>query len=522
MPQNIFNSRIVILLLLIFISLAARGREQLAEPALTRGPYLQSVTTSGIVIRWRTDAMERGVVHYGTEPGKLDMRSESKEIALDHIIMLKDLNPSTRYYYSIGGLTHILQGDKDNYFITLPAQGSSSPVRIAAFGDCGNNSVNQKQVRDQVLNYSKENPLNAWLLLGDNAYESGTDAEYGKNFFGVYKEDLLKNLPLFPTPGNHDYRDIDKYRGKSQQSQEVAYYKNFTMPVKGEAGGVPSNNPAYYSFDIGNVHFLSLDSYGKDIEGNRMYDTLSAQVQWVKKDLEANRNRGWVIAYWHHPPYTMTSHNSDKETELVKIREQFVRILERLGVDLVLCGHSHAYERTRLIKGHFGSEASFSPELHNQSLSSALYDGSDNSCPYIKNQPGDGIVYVVSGSAGKIDSNTQKTFPHDAMYYSNPRKGGAFILEARGNRLDLQWLCADGVTRDRFTMMKGVNRTEKTRIRKGEAVVLTASFEGVYNWNRSKQKSRSITITPPPGRTVYTVQDQYQCVKDIFEVEVIK
>jgi hypothetical protein len=134
-----------------------------------------------------------------------------------------------------------------------------------------------------VLNYSKENPLDAWLLLGDNAYESGTDAEYGKNFFGVYKEDLLKNLPLFPTPGNHDYRDIDKYRGKSQQSQEVAYYKNFTMPVKGEAGGVPSNNPAYYSFDIGNVHFLSLDSYGKDIEGNRMYDTLSAQVQWVKK-----------------------------------------------------------------------------------------------------------------------------------------------------------------------------------------------------------------------------------------------
>jgi hypothetical protein len=58
-----------------------------------------------------------------------------------------------------------------------------------------------------------------------------------------------------------------------------------------------------------------------------------------------------VIAYWHHAPYTMGNHTADQEMELVKIRENFLPILERFGVDLVLRGHSHYYERSRLMKG---------------------------------------------------------------------------------------------------------------------------------------------------------------------------
>ncbi len=108
------------------------------------------------------------------------------------------------------------------------------------------------------------------------------------------------------------------------------------------------------------------------------------QVQWIKKDLAANKNKDWVIAYWHHPPFTMGSHNSDKEDELVKIRENFIRILEREGVDLVVCGHSHLYERSKLINGHYGLENTFNDKQHSVSNSTAFYNGSHNSCPYIK------------------------------------------------------------------------------------------------------------------------------------------
>ena len=110
-------------------------------------------------------------------------------------------------------------------------------------------------------------------------------------------------FPVFPAPGNHDYHDADFTAQYAQTTHETPYYQVFTMPVNGEAGGVPSKNPAYYSFDIGNIHFISLDSYGMEENKYFLYDTLGPQVKWLKKDLKANKNKGWVIVYWHHPPY---------------------------------------------------------------------------------------------------------------------------------------------------------------------------------------------------------------------------
>jgi hypothetical protein len=338
-------------------------------------------------------------------------------------------------------------------------------------------------------------------------------------FFNIYKNDQLKKYPLFPTPGNHDYGNVDfPANAVPQRNYDVAYHQIFSMPVNGEAGGVPSNNTAYYSFDIGNIHFLSLDSYGKEEGVYRLYDTLSAQVQWVKKDLEANKNKGWIVAYWHHPPYSMGSHNSDNQLELVKIRENFIRILERYGVDLILCGHSHLYEWSKLMQGHYGLEATFNSTKHNLSNSTGIYNGSKNSCPYIK-QNNQGFVYVVTGSAGKL-SETQSTYPHNAMTYSNAEKGGASMIEVKGNRLDFKWICEDGVIRDRFTMMKNINRKTVIKAKKGEIVTLTASFAGEYIWSSGKQTSRSIHINPSGSKSVYSVKDPFHCLEETFEVRV--
>jgi acid phosphatase type 7 len=359
-------------------------------------------------------------------------------------------------------------------------------------------------------------------LLGDNAYSSGTDPEYQEKFFNIYKDDLLKKYPVYPAPGNHDYNDFYQYKATAQKTHDIAYYQNFSMPAKGEAGGVPSGTPAFYSFDIGNVHFLSLDSYGKEDNETRMYDTTGAQVQWIKKDLEAfkNKQRGWVVAYWHHPPYTMGSHNSDKEEDLAAIRGRFIGILERYGVDLIICGHSHLYERSRLMNGHFGLEATFNPASHNLSGSSALYDGTTNSCPYIKDSGTNrGTVYVVSGSAGAL-GRKQETYPHDAMFYSNHELGGASMIEVTENKFELKWLSSDGQIRDHFVMMKDVNKNRIINVKKGQPVTLTASFVGNYKWGKRKETTRSITITPTARKTVYEVKDPFSCLKDRFEVRV--
>ena len=492
---------------------------------LIRGPYLQVATSESIIIRWRTDALTRSVVAYGATENELSMLAEDPSLTFEHKVTLTGLTPRTKYFYSIGGgAGDTLQAGSDNYFVTLPVPGTEGSYRIGVFGDCGNNSVNQRSVRDQAAKYLADKPMDAWILLGDNAYSSGTDPEYQEKFFNIYKDDFLKKYPLFPAPGNHDYNDFYQYKATAQASHDIAYYQNFSMPVNGEAGGVPSGTQAFYSFDIGNVHFLSLDSYGKEDNATRMYDTTGAQVQWIKKDLEVfnNTRRGWVVAYWHHPPYTMGSHNSDKEGDLVKIREDFIGILERYGVDLIICGHSHLYERSRLMNGHFGMEATFNAPTHNLSASSALYDGSTNSCPYIKDTVTNrGTVYVVSGSAGAL-GRRQATYPHDAMYYSYNELGGASMIEVTENKLELKWISSDGEIRDHFVMMKDVNKNNIINIKKGQSATLTASFVGTYKWSKRKETSRSITVTPSAGKTIYEVTDPYSCVKDRFEVRVTK
>ncbi|PSK91600.1 metallophosphoesterase [Taibaiella chishuiensis] len=493
-----------------------------ALPALIRGPYLQMATQTSMNIRWRTDEPVAGQVHYGTSIGALTQVAADPALLTEHEIKLTGLTPYTKYYYAIGtSYGAPLQGDTANYFYTLPPAGNSDNLyRIGVIGDCGNNSTNQRSVRDKLSAYLGNNYMNAWILLGDNAYNTGTDAEYQAEFFNIYKDQFLKQNPLFPAPGNHDY-------GNSQSSPSVGnhilapYYQNFTMPTHGESGGLASNSEAFYSFDIGNVHFLSLDSYGKeDGATTRLYDTTGAQVQWIKQDLQANSNKGWTVVYWHHPPYTMGSHNSDAETELVNIRQNFIRILERYGVDLILCGHSHDYERSKLMKGHYGAEASFDPATHNLSQSTGLYNGSLNSCPYIKDSSNNyqGTVYVVSGSAGQLEGE-QPNYPHDALPFANSTVGGSMILEVKGNRLDAKWICSDGTIRDKFTMMKDVNKKVVAPITHGASINLEASFNSDYTWQGVNSNSKSVTVSPV-DTTVYTVKDSNTCLADTFVVQV--
>ena len=139
---------------------------------------------------------------------------------------------------------------------------------------------------------------NLWLLLGDNAYNSGLDTEYQNKFFQPYMAGkVMAQTAIFPAPGNHDY-----YNTTNLNSLTTPYFQNFTIPTQAESGGIASNTEAYYSFDYANIHFISLNSYGT-VDDKKLYDTTGTQAQWLKQDLLANTQK-WTIVYWHHPPYT--------------------------------------------------------------------------------------------------------------------------------------------------------------------------------------------------------------------------
>ena len=491
-------------------------------PSISRGPYLQMGSETAITFRWRTNANSIGRVRVGTSVGNYTIAtaSESGCPNTEHELRITGLLPDTKYYYEIGTTSgSVLQGDADNFFVTAPLASTTRKVRIAVFGDCGRNDLSYRTLSLQhYANYRTANGIDAadaWLLLGDNAYNSGLDAEYTSNFFTPFQTNIMKNHKLYPAPGNHDYY------GATQASRTHAYYQNFTLPTAGECGGVSSGSEAYYSFNIGNVHFLSLDSYGTESGGLRLYDTLGPQVTWIKADLAAN-TRKWVVAYWHHPPYTMGSHTSDGESELVNIRFNFIRILERMGVDLILCGHSHDYERSKLLDGHYGNEVSTaSMSAFLKSSSSGKYDGSLNSCVYTtKSALGNqGTVYVVAGSSGADGGVLAGLdgYPHNALPHSID-DGGMLYLEVDDNRLDAKFLQRTGVVGDQFTIIQDVNNTNSYNVIVGNQVTLTASWPGSYAWSTGPA-TRSINVTPAvPGTTNYTVTDGMGCLTDQFSV----
>ena len=480
---------------------------------LTRGPYMNMGNQTAVTIRWRTDITTNARVEVGTTHGIYPLVFNDAASTTEHEIRLTGLNADTKYFYRFGSSTQVLQAGTDNYFITAPPANTTRKLRFAVFGDCGRNDNGyQTQTLSAYQNYLGSDPGEIMILLGDNAYTNGTDAEYQTGFFTPYQSSILKNHIIMPAPGNHDYYSTN------QSLRTGAYYQSFTMPTAAECGGVMSGTEAFYSWDRGDVHFISLDSYGTESPNTtRLYDTLGPQVSWLKQDLAAN-NKKWTIVYWHHPPYTMGSHNSDTESELVNIRTNLLRILERNGVDLVMCGHSHDYERSYLLKDYFGNEASFNVNTHTVSNSSAMYNGTSNSCPYnlANGQVNHGAVYVVSGSSG-ASGGIQAGYPHNAMPWSF-NDGGMLYLEIEGNRLDAKFIRRDQVIADRFTIMKDVSKTSNLSIPSGTPTQLTASWIGNYSWSTG-ESTRTITVTPV-ANTTYAVTDGLSCLNDVFNITV--
>lgn len=486
--------------------------------SITRGPYLQKRTQTGIQVRFRTDVQASVSVKIGNTYGVYSQEFFGSGLNTDHLIEISGLQSYTKYFYAIFNGNQLLEGGPLNFFFTTQISGSEQKIKLWVAGDCGTLTAMQTRVKNQFLNYVGNDYLDGWLLLGDNAYSYGQDAEFQSKFFGVYQNDrIMKQTAIYPVPGNHDY-----YSGSANGSNHnIPYYNIFSAIANGELGGVPSGHKEYYSYDIGNVHFVAMDSYGKEENStaHSLSDTLLPQIVWLKNDLAANTKK-WTILYWHHPPYTMGSHNSDTEADLAAIRSNLIPILERYNVDLVLNGHSHTYERSKLMKGHFGNSASFSPSQHLVSTSSGKFDGTADSCPYHKKSDGSvkGTIYAVAGSAGWSPSG-QVNFPHPALPFSEKTIGGSGLLEIEADRLDFKMISENGTIVDKFTIFKDVNQTRNVNIPVGTiSYELKSPYKETSNWISEASALTSITLNPPIDGTIFHVEDTKGCFKDTLKI----
>lgn len=201
-------------------------------------------------------------------------------------------------------------GDNDKKY-EVGGQGYSVPADDPVVAGAGDISLCSKP-EDVYTAALLENINGDVLTFGDNTQDEGTAQEFTQCYdptWGVHK------YKTHPTPGNHDYRTLEG-------SPYYAYFGS----AAGEGG------KGYYSYEIGAWHLIALNSL-IDITSD------SAQVQWLEADLILHRN-DCTLAYWHHPRYTSSQGASPSPST-----DAIWDVLYEYGVDIVLNGHAHLYER---------------------------------------------------------------------------------------------------------------------------------------------------------------------------------
>ena len=251
--------------------------------------------------------------------------------------------------------------------LTLPLKEGS--LRFAVIGDTGSGTQKQRDVGEMMVKYRQAFPFDFVLMMGDNLYGSETPRDFETKFSEPYKKLLDDKVKFYATLGNHDL-------------PLQVNYANFNM-----------NGKEYYRFKKGNVAFYSLNSNYMD----------KKQVDWLESEL-AKDTSDWKVCFFHHPPYSSAKkHGSDNQ-----LRQVVEPIFVKYGVDVVLTGHDHVYERIK---------------------------------------PQKGIYYFVSGAGGQLRSGDVKE-SSPLIDKSYDRDNHFMLFEVTGDQMYFQTISRTGETID--------------------------------------------------------------------------
>lgn len=251
--------------------------------------------------------------------------------------------------------------------LTLPLKEGST--RFMGVGDTGTGGKEQYELAGVMSRYWDAFPFEFALMMGDNLYNSEKAEDYKRKFEDAYKPLLDHGVKFYASLGNHD---------ESNQR----FYEKFNM-----------NGEEYYNFKKGNVSFYALNSNYMD----------KRQLAWLEEKLKGDTSE-WKIAFFHHPPYS----SGGKHGSSSSLREVVEPIFLRYGVNVVLAGHEHFYERIK---------------------------------------PQKGIYYFISGAGGKLRTGdvkkgsplTEKAFDTDLSF---------MLFEVAGDELHFQVISRKGETVD--------------------------------------------------------------------------
>ncbi len=251
--------------------------------------------------------------------------------------------------------------------IKLPLEPKS--VRFAVIGDSGTGDNAQLEVAREMEAYRQLVDFTFVVMLGDNIYGGDTPEDFARKFEEPYKPLLDAGVKFYAALGNHD------------NPEDERKYKPFNM------GG-----ERYYSFKKNDVTFLALDSTYMSPD----------QLNWLEQQLR-NSNSAWKICYFHHPLYSDGKfHGPDLD-----LRSRLVPLFQKYGVNVVLSGHEHVYERLK---------------------------------------PESGIYYFVLGNSGQLRYHNLRQSKQMQTGFDTDR--GFMLVEITGDKMYFQTISRTGTTID--------------------------------------------------------------------------
>ena len=271
---------------------------------VARGPYVQRVDAQSARVVWRTNIAASSNLSYSD--GVNTFTVQDPVLRTDHSVLIGPLPSLARITYTLNYPT-----PKSGNFATC----SGSPTNLAmdAVGDMGGGSTPEKSIASLITG---DHP-DLIAAMGDDVYPTGADKDYPARFFTPYAS-ALAGSAFFTTFGNHEYYSPGGADARLAWSQP--------------------GSKSTFSFDCSGVHVAVVDNY-------QPYGPGSAQYNWLSNDLSTT-TAPWKIVVMHIPPYSSSANVNNPGAAGV-----LDPLFESKGVQLVLGGHSHNYERSNVING---------------------------------------------------------------------------------------------------------------------------------------------------------------------------
>ena len=371
-------------------------------PHFTAGPYLNLATTTSINVLWETDRETESRIEWGTT-SDLGQARDLPTAGRLHEVTLDGLKPGTPYFYKVVGRSGEQEIDSGILtFKTAPEQGE--PFRFAVIGD----TESRPHINDRISKLVWDERPNFIINLGDLT-DGGKELhryEWTHEYFTGMNQ-LTSRIPMFAVPGNGE--------------GDLYWYKHYHRYPDPEG---------FYKFRFGDAAFFMLDSNQRATEfhkGGKQYD-------WLREQL-SNCDARWKFACHHHATYTGEENDYGDTWEGATTFgdpavQKIVPLYEEFGLDMVMFGHLHLFERSHPVRdGKVDFES--------------------------------GTIHLLAGGGG---GNLEDFSPTPAFFSAKTHRGHHYIMIELANEvMTMRMYDLNGSIRDSFRIEKAGKRRLATR-----------------------------------------------------------